>query len=344
MDTEADRQRVLVTGGSGYLAGWIIVTLLQRGYRVRATLRSLAREAEVRAAVATEVAADGRLEFAVADLLADAGWDAATDGADLVVHTASPMPVGDYRGTDVIRPAREGTRRVLEAAQRAGVRRVVVTSSGYAAIDTRAAGPVVRMDETVWPDLSAPGVNDYARAKTLAEQDAWAFAAAHPELVLATVLPGFILGPSLSHDIGASMEVIARLLTGQFPAVPRIGFSIVDVRDLAELHVRALTSPAAAGQRFIGSGEFRWLREIAATLRARLGADAAKVPTAVMPDLVFRLLALVSSDVRQMAPNLGRCRLLDAAKADRLLDWRSRAVEETIVDAASSLQRAAVPV
>ena len=329
---------VLVTGGSGYLGGWVITTLLRRGYRVRTTLRGLARADEVTRAIAREIGEAPDLEFVAADLLADDGWSTAMAGAAYVIHTASPMPTGEYRGTDVIRPAREGTRRVLAAAQSAGVKRVVLTSSGLAAIDARAPrGPVEHIDGTMWTDLDAPGINDYTRAKTLAERDAWTFVADHSGPELATILPGFILGPALSADLGSSMEVIARMLRGKMPAIPRIGLSMVDVRDLAELHVLAMERPAGAGQRLLASGGFRWLVELAATLKQQLGPDADRVSTRRMPDLVLRALALVNDDVRQMVPNLGRQRHLDSNKARQLLGWETRPLETTLVDAAQSL-------
>lgn len=325
----ATTELVLVTGGTGYLAGWTIKTLLDRGYRIRATLRDMGKAGRLRAAVGDTA----QLEVTTADLLADAGWREAMAGVTHVLHMASPMsPIAG----DPIAPAREGTRRVLEAAHEAGVRRVVVTSSGVAAIPPD-AGEVARgLDETGWTEVEDAGTNTYARAKTLAERDAWAFAAAHG-LELTTVLPGFILGPLLSREIGPSMQIVARMLGGTMPAVPRIGMSIVDVRDAAELHLRAMTAPEAAGQRLIGSGEFRWFRDIAAILRAGLGEDAARVPAQEMPDEMIRAAASSNPELRELLPSLGRERHLDHAKAARLLGWRPRPVEDTIIEGARSI-------
>jgi dihydroflavonol-4-reductase len=180
---------VLVTGGSGYLGGWAVIGLLRQGYRVRATLRNLAREGDVRATIAAQVDAGDRLSFVAADLLSDEGWDRAVDGATYVLHVASPMPVGEFRGQDVIRPAREGTRRVLEAAAKAGVKRVVLTSGTAAAMPKQRSGAVA--DETVWTDLPAKAIYNFPRSKTLAEQDAWAFVR-RPGVTmeLTTILPG----------------------------------------------------------------------------------------------------------------------------------------------------------
>ena len=211
---------VLVTGGSGFLAGWTIAALLQAGYRVRTTVRSLSREGEIRKALSGVTGGGERLGFFEADLLKDAGWDAAVAGADYVLHVASPMQVGEFRDQDVIKPAREGTLRVLKAAAKAGVRRTVITSSTRAAQPRKASA--VPVDETVWTDLSERGLGDYTRAKTLAEQDAWRFAAENPAMSLATVLPVFIQGPVMGTDVSGSIEVVSRLLKGQVSCSARV--------------------------------------------------------------------------------------------------------------------------
>ena len=329
-------QRVLVTGGSGYLAGWAVVELLRRGYRVRTTIRNLAREGDVRAAVARQVDAGDRLSFVAADLLRDEGWDRAVDDTTYVLHVASPMPIGEFRGQDVIRPAREGTRRVLEAAAKAAVKRVVITSSTAAAMPKQKSGAVA--DETVWTDLPPKAIYDYARAKTLAEQDAWAFMR-RPDvkMALTTILPGQIQGPVLGSDYSASIDIVRLMLNGRMPVLPRIGFGIVDVRDLVDLHIRAMVSPAAAGERFIASGDFLWFSDIARLLRENLGTRAAKVPTRIIPDVVVRLGALFNAEMAQLAPNLGQRANVSSAKAQRVLGWRTRSASASIMDAANSL-------
>ena len=341
MASEANGRTVLVTGGSGFVGGWVIVALLRRGYAVRTTVRSLAREAEVRAAAARQVgdaaAAVDRLSFCVADLLADDGWDGAVRGADAIVHVASPMPVGEFRGTDLVRPAVDGTLRVLRAGDRAGVRRFVLTGSAVAAQPPAGwvGGPV---DETVWTDPAARSSDEYARAKTLAERAAWDFARTHGgEATLTVILPTMIQGPVMGRDIGGTAELVDRLLRGRVPDVPRFGFNIVDVRDLADLHVRALNDPAAAGQRLLAAGEFLWMSDVAQLLRDRLGPAAAKVTTRRLPDWVVRLAALFSPEARLIAPRLGHRQEFTAAKAERLLGWRTRPAADSIVDCARTL-------
>ncbi|MDP9794258.1 dihydroflavonol-4-reductase [Catenuloplanes nepalensis] len=324
-------ESVLVTGGSGFMAGYIVRELLGRGFRVRATVRSLARADTVRERVATP----GELTFAAADLLHDDGWDAAADGMDYVVHTAAPMPVGEFRGQDLLAPARDGTRRVLRAAHRAGVRRVVMTSSTATAIP---ADPGAPADESTWSDLPDLPRYAYPRAKTLAERDAWNLVRSWtggPEFV--AVLPANIQGPALDDDLSPSTSLIRMMLTGRMPMLPRTGYSIVDVRDLAVLHAEAMTSPDAAGQRFIAAGEFLWFREMAALLRDRFGDRAAKVPRRELPDWVVRAGARFNAEMDQLAPSLGVRTRLSAAHAERVLGWKARPAADSLTDAAASL-------
>ncbi|MDT7672392.1 MAG: hypothetical protein QOD82_294, partial [Pseudonocardiales bacterium] len=318
---DAAGDTVLVTGGSGYVGSWVIIELLRRGYRVRTTVRKLSRETAVRAAIAAhEAAGTERLSFHEADLLTDTGWTAAADGADYVLHVASPMPIGEYRGQDVITPAREGTRRVLEAAHAGGARRVVVTSSSAAAIPQDRDSVA---DENVWSDLPDQARHNYSRSKTLAEQDAWRFADT-TGIELSTVLPGSIQGPVLGGDYSASVDIIALMLRGKMPAVPRFGFNIVDIRDLVELHILAMTHPKAAGERFLAAGEFLWFSLWAQILRAELGPAARRTPRLTLPDWTVRLGARFNPMLDQLVPNLGIHSRVSTRKAQELLDWHPR--------------------
>jgi dihydroflavonol-4-reductase len=234
------------------------------------------------------------------------------------------------------RPAREGTRRVLEASHGAGVKRVVITSSTAAAMPPK--GGDATSDETAWTDLPDKPAYNYPRAKTLAEQDAWAFVGgAGRGLELATVLPSQIQGPVLGADYSPSVEIIAMMLKGKMPAAPRIGFSIVDVRDLVDLHIRAMTAPEAAGQRFVAAGDFLWFSDIARLLRGHLGEQGAKAPSRIAPDFLVRFGALFNPEAAQLVPNLGVKSRISSAKAERLLGWRPRPAEESVLDAARSL-------
>jgi dihydroflavonol-4-reductase len=327
-------ETVLVTGGTGFVGGWTIVSLLRQGYRVRTTVRSPAREAGLRDAIGREIGPGEALTVVEADLEADAGWDAAAAGCALVLHIASPLGSGAANESALIGTAREGSLRVLKAATAAGARRVVMTSSTAACTPAR---PLDRaIDETDWTDPNQPGLADYRRSKVLAERAAWDFMAGEAtELV--TILPGAIFGPVLSRERLGSVAIIERLLQGTPPALPHLAFTITDVRDLADLHVRAMTAPDAAGQRFIALGEALWYGDMAKILKDRLGARAAKVPTAAMPDMVARGLAAVLPQMKAMLPLLGRTQAFSSEKARRLLGFAPRPAAETIADTGASL-------
>jgi dihydroflavonol-4-reductase len=317
-------ERVLVTGGTGFVARWCVAQLRERGYEVRVTAR---RRVEMPG-----------VEVVRADLTRDEGWAEAVAGCDYVLHVASPLG-SDGRADPgaLTTAAREGTLRVLRAATAAGVKRVVMTSSTAAATPSPSDVDAVA-DETVWTDVTDPDVTPYRRSKVLAERAAWDFMDGYDgPTTLTTILPVAIFGPVLAPDNRGSVDVIQRLLTGRPPVLPRFGFSIVDVRDLADLHIRAMTSPEAAGERFVAAGEFRWLSDIARTLRERLGDRAAKVPTRGVPDGVVRLLARVVPPLRTLTPLLGRDLAFDASKARRVLGFAPRPAASTVVDCAESL-------
>ena len=329
-------ETVLVTGGSGFVASWCIAELLQHGYTVRTTLRSGAKEAAVRKAVGSSPT-DGRLRFAIADLTKDAGWDAALAGCDYVLHVASPLSGAPTSDRDaLVAPAREGTLRVLRAATNAGVKRVVMTSAAAAARPPLAANRV--SDETIWADPDDPQFDAYRRSKILAERAAWDFIAANGRTTqLTTILPGAVFGPVLARENLGSVQIISRMLEGRPPAIPRLGFWVVDVRDLADLHIRAMTSSDAGGQRFLAAGEYLWMEEIARILRAKLGARASKVPTRRLPDALFRFVAIFLPQLKALAPLIGQRYELSAVKASRVLGFAPRAADTTLYDCALTL-------
>jgi dihydroflavonol-4-reductase len=334
---------VLVTGGSGFIGGWCVVGLLKQGYTVRATVRDLSREAAVRAALAKAVDAGDKLSFFAANLTSDDGWDAAVEGCDYVLHVASPLGVSEPKDPNVlITPAREGAKRAVGAAIKHGVKRVVLTSSVAATSHDPSAADSVA-DETVWTDPAVKGVSAYSQSKTLAERAAWdLIAASGGKTTLATVNPALVLAPVLSNDYSESVQVVERLLNGRVPGLPRLGFNIVDARDVADLHIRAMTAPEAAGQRFIAAGQFAWMADIAAILRAKLGAEAAKVPTRKVPDVVLHLAALFDKDLGAVVGGLGKKHDFTSAKAQTLLGWKPRPMEETVLDTARSLIAAGI--
>jgi dihydroflavonol-4-reductase len=331
---------VLVTGGSGYIAGYCVAQLLNDGWGVRTTVRSLAKTKAVRASIDNIAPKASEIEFVEADLNSDAGWGRAALGAQYVLHVASPVPLTDPKDDDeLIRPARDGTLRVLSAARDAGVNRVVMTSSTSAIIFGRGVRekPFTEAD---WTDeTNRRDTSPYDRAKTIAERAAWAWLAEEGRgLELVTINPSLVLGPVLGSDYSASIEVIKKLLDGSIPALPRFGFNVVDVRDIARLHVLAMTAPEAAGERFIGSGDFYWMSDVAKMIKQGLGDEAKKVPFISVPDFVARVVALFDPIVRGRLYELGKRRLVSSEKARRMFDWTSRPVTETVLDTARSLQ------
>jgi dihydroflavonol-4-reductase len=331
-------ETVLVTGGTGFIGQWCIVALLGRGYAVRTTVRDLAKELSVRSAVGTVIDPGDRLTFVVADLTADAGWADAVAGCDYVLHVASPLGLDNRSDPDALLvPARDGVLRVLRAAAGAGVSRVVMTSAANAASPMSYSEDGVT-DETLWTDADAPGLPAYRRSKTVAEQTAWAFINEAPSsMSLTTILPGAVFGPILATDNLGSVQVIRRMLIGAMPGSPKIGLEVVDVRDLVDVHLEAMTSPAAAGERFLATGAFIWMGDIAKVLRANLGDAARNVPTRTLPNFVVRLLARFRPELRSIMPGLGRKNRHTTAKAERVLGWQRRPVDDTIVDCARSL-------
>jgi nucleoside-diphosphate-sugar epimerase len=323
---------VLVTGGSGYIAGWCIAELLRRGYEVRTTVRDPGRKQ----AVADAAGPGGRLSFAVADLTADDGWDAALKGVDYVLHVASPLSGGTADA--MIAAARDGTLRVLHAAVAAGAKRVVMTSAANAASPSSYATEGVT-DETLWTDPDDPALIPYRRSKTLAERAAWDYMAGFTgPTELVTVLPGAVFGPILTTGTIGSVGIIGRMVSGKMRGIPRIGLEIVDVRDLADVHIRAMTSPDAAGQRFLATGEFMWMAEMARVLRDGLGADGSRVSTRQVPDVVVRFAArYMDRSLREITPALGRRNRHTTEKARRVLGWEPRPARETVLDCARSL-------
>jgi len=333
---------VLVSGGSGFIGSHCILQLLGAGHTVRTTVRNLKREGEVRALLKQAGAEPGdQLSFFAADLENDAGWREAVSGCDYVLHVASPFPESVPKNADeLIVPAREGALRVLRAARDAVVKRVVLTSS-FAAIGYGHPQQVKPFDETSWTDLNGDDVHPYVKSKTLAERAAWDFIAREGGgLELSVVNPVAVFGPALGADYSTSIVLAQRLMDGAVPGCPRLYFGVVDVRDIADLHIRAMTSPAAKGERFLGvAGDFMSIREIAEVLKTRLGAAARRVPTRQVPNWLVRMFALLDPAAQQILPELGKTKNGTGEKARRLLGWSPRSREDAIVATGESLVR-----
>jgi nucleoside-diphosphate-sugar epimerase len=333
---------VLVTGGSGFIGSHCILQLLAAGHQVRTTVRSMRREADVRAMLKEggDDAGD-RLSFVAADLESDAGWAQAASGCDYVLHVASPFPAGIPKHEDeLIVPAREGALRVLRASRDAGVKRVVLTSS-FAAIGYGHKQQKEPFNETSWTNPDAGDVQPYAKSKTLAERAAWDFIAKEGgALELSVVNPVGVFGPVLGPDYSTSILLVQRLMDGAMPGCPRLYFGVVDVRDVAGLHIIAMTHPAARGERFLAlAGDFMSILDIATVLKSRMGEWARKVPTRQLPNWVVRLAAMRDPAVKQVLPELGKVKNATNEKARRVLGWQPRSNEECIVAAAESLVR-----
>jgi nucleoside-diphosphate-sugar epimerase len=333
---------VLITGGSGFIGSHCILQALAAGHQVRTTVRNLQREGDVRALLREAGGEPGdRLRFFAADLERDSGWKEAIEGCDFVLHVASPFPATvPAREDELIVPAREGALRVLRGARDTGVKRVVLTSS-FAAVGYGVAPRAAPFTETDWTDPRAPGIAAYVKSKTMAERAAWDFIAREgAALELSVVNPVVVFGPVLGSDLSTSIVFLKRLLDGAMPGCPKLYFGIVDVRDVADLHLRAMLHPAAKGERFLAvAGESMSIQDIAKLLKARLGAMAHRVPSRQLPNWLVRIAALRDPTVKQIVSELGKIKNASNEKAKRVLSWTPRSNEESILSAANSLVR-----
>jgi dihydroflavonol-4-reductase len=321
---------ILVTGGTGLLAGHTILHLLTAGRPVRTTVRSAARGAELREKLVAAGSDVSLFDITLADLMQETGWDEAMAGVGAVLHMATPM-----QGADVEAAALGGTRLVLEAAAKAGVRRIVFTSTGMAA--SKPATPPLNglITEQDWTDIDGQNVGTYARAKTAAEQFAWQFSGDHG-IALTTILPGAILGPPAGTGSSVWSLLVGAMLAGKLKLLPPVSLHWVDARDLAALHLLALDSPVAIGQRYIASGDQLAVRELAQIMRDDLGTRAARVSTAELPASLMRFLALFSTQVKSAVPLLDDKAKLSAQKAFDDLGWRPRPISDSLRDIVGS--------
>lgn len=331
--------KVFVSGGSGYIAGFIIQQLIAQGWEVNTTIRNLAREAEVRGWLNVD---SSKLHVFAADLTSDAGWAEAMAGCTHAAHVASPLPADKpAHEDDLIVPAREGALRALRFAKAAGIKRFVMTSS-VAAISYGHRGQT-RFTEADWTDINSPDAYAYVKSKTIAERAARDWVAAEGQgMEFCTVNPSLVIGPLLSADFSTSLEAVKKLLEGSMPGMPRLGFGMVDVRDVADLHIRCLTAPDMADERFIASGPFMWMEDVAAMLKAGLGEQARKVPTRRLPSWLVRIFARFDPVVQQVVSELDNVRENDASHAKAVLGWETRPAAESVLDAARDMLRLGV--
>ena len=335
-------KKVLLTGASGYIGKHITLRLLSDGYDVRASVRSKAKQDEVRAAMVTHLPKGfdigKKLSFVELDLESDAGWDEAIAGVDVLVHTASPFPIASPKDeVELIRPAVEGTLRAMRAAHQAGVTRVILTSSVAAVYGNDLPEGKSEFDETVWSDVNHPvGRVPYTKSKTLAEKAAWDFIASDaPDIQLTTVNPVLVAGAPLDTHFGSSVSVVERILIGKDPVLPDISFSIVDVKDVAAMHVKAISTEASKGQRLIASSGSRTFVQMASALKSAF--PKRKITTTQAPDALIRFLALFDGEIRAVLPSLGKHIGVDSRKAQKVLGLAFIPAEESLVETANYL-------
>lgn len=335
-------KKALVTGGTGFVGAQCVLQLLQKGYKVRTTLRSMTKKNDV----LTMMKVGGintfeNLEFIETDLTKDTNWDLAVEGCDYVLHVASPIYLKIPKDeNEMIVPAVEGTIRVLRAARNAGVKRVVITSN-FGAVGYSVKDPTILITEESWTDPNEKGLGAYLKSKVFAERAAWNFMEKEGgEMELSVINPAGIFGPSLGPEISSGFELLKRLLDGSMRWVPNIPMGIVDVRDVADLHIRAMTNPKASGERFLAvSGGIMTLPEIAVLLKGSLGDAAKNVSTRRLPDWIIKLAALFNPMAKNIAPQLGKNKNASNEKARRLLGWSPGSNEEAVLASAKSLIR-----
>ena len=331
---------VLVTGATGFIASHCILALRKRGHEVRGTARSADRANALTKMLSDYSGATIDVPIVAADLSSDAGWDDAVAGVDTVLHVASPIPANLPRDPEeLIRPARDGAVRVLKAAKAAGVPRVVMTSSVAAIAYGWGDARPETLTEEHWSNPDNLKDNTaYTRSKTLAELAAWEYVSGEGQgLELVTINPSAVLGPVMSGDFSASLELVTQLMGGKLPAVPRMGFQIVDVRDVAEAHVLAMETPDAAGQRYAIAGDFLWFSDLADILRTRFPDYAKKIPKGQLPSWLVRFMAPLNPPLKQILPELDKQRNISSAQAETQLGWKGRSGEEAAVASAESL-------
>lgn len=331
-------QTVLVTGGTGYIAGELIRQLLAKGWIVHTTVRNKAKSEEpLRKRLGNPT--EDQVKVFEAELMSDDGWSKAVSGCTHVAHVASPIAASTPKDeNEMIVPAREGTLRALRFAKEAGVKRFVQTSS-VAAIAYGRSEKNYTVSEADWTNINHPDAYPYVKSKTIAERAArdW-MDAEGGDMEFVSVNPSMVLGPVDDPDFSPSVEAVRQLLAGEVPMAPDLGFAIVDTRDTAELHVKCLEEPGLAGERFIAAGKFYKFIDVARMLKDGLPAEQTKkVPSRVMPNFLVQILSLFNEGIRSIKSELGKTRNCDVSHAKERLGWETRPAEESVIDCAKSL-------
>ncbi len=330
-------EKVLVTGASGFIAEHCIIELLKNGYSVKGSLRSMNREQEVRDAVKTETD-DTKLEFCKLDLLEDDGWEDAMWDCDYLMHVASPFVIEDPKDeNELIKPAKEGTLRALNAAKKAGIKRVVLTSSVAAVNSHMMSGT---SDHTTWTDINSKYVTPYQKSKTIAEKAAWDFynnQDSNNKMELTVINPGGVMGPQLGNDLGgASTQIVSQLISGKFPMIPALSFPFIDVRDVAILHLKAMTTPDADGKRFIAAhSKPTWMYEVAEVLSA---AGYEKIKLKKAPSFMLKLIGLFDNKTKSLVPMLDKYVPCDNSQTVKVLNWEPMPWEQAFIEHAKSIE------
>ena len=330
-------KKVLVTGASGFIAEHCIIELLKNGYSVKGSLRSMNREQEVRDAIKTG-ANDENLEFCKLDLLEDDGWEDAMWDCDYLMHVASPFVIEDPKDeNELIKPAKEGTLRALNAAKKAGIKRVVLTSSVAAVNSHMMSGT---SDHTTWTDINSKYVTPYQKSKTIAEKAAWDFynnQDSNNKMELAVINPGGVMGPQLGNDLGgASTQIVSQLISGKFPMIPALSFPFIDVRDVAILHLKAMTTPDADGKRFIAAhSKPTWMYEVAEVLSA---AGYEKIKLKKAPSFMLKLIGLFDNKTKSLVPMLDKYVPCDNSQTVKILNWEPMPWEQAFIEHAKSIE------
>jgi dihydroflavonol-4-reductase len=328
-------EKVLVTGATGFIGLHCIKQLLDRGYSVNGTLRSLDRQAEVIDTLERNNTPTRHLSLFEVDLNRDSGWNSAIRGCNYVLHVASPFVLTDEDEDFFVKPAVEGVQRALKFSKKHNVKKVILTSS-FAAIHETLNDRQESFNEEDWSNPNKPGISFYAKSKTMAELAAWEFMEMeNPDFSLAVINPVLVMGPSLTKDIGTSNSLVKNMINGSVPGTPKIHIGIVDVRDVASAHILAIESSGANGERIIVSEKELWVHEVAAILR---DAGFNKTPKVVFPKWLMKIVALFRKDLALMIPMIGKRRDVSSSKARELLGWKPIKAELSIIDTAQQLK------